>query len=331
MPVDPQESADGLRPRRYGQALGRFTDLFSAVEHPPFAAALMVFALSLLSLQDGIVKLTSDAVSLWQFQALRSTFNLVLLFSFIALFGGWRLLPPKRFFAVALRSFLLVGAMLFFFSGAPFLALAEIAAGFYLFPLIVTLLSRFVLGEHVGPRRLFAVGAGLCGSMLILKPGAESFQFVSLMPICAGFFYACMVLTTRRMCREESPLTLTCGAATVFLLVGVVGLLVFPPPQSAGSLATAWPYLLTGWHPLSWLVIIAVMACSAMNLVANICLARAYQSAESSWLAPYDYSYLVFAALWGYLIWGTVPDALTLLGMAIIALAGIYVATRPAQ
>lgn len=315
-----------------GRAAGRYvSSLFSAKDHPPLAAAFMVFALSLLSLQDAIVKLTSSDVSIWQFQSLRSAFNLAMLFGFAGLLGGLGALPPKRLGAVVLRSVLLVAAMLLFFSAAPFLSLAEIAGGFYLFPLIVTLLSRFVLGEAVGGRRLAAVGAGFLGSLLILKPGSENFQMVSLLPVCAGFFYACMVLTTRKLCRDESPLTLACGVAMAFFVIGLVGVLVLPPPAEAGAVGQAWPYLLTGWHPLTVTTLAAVLACSCLNLVANICLARAYQTAESSWLAPYDYSYLVFAALWGYLIWGTVPDALMILGMAIIASAGIYVAVRGAQ
>ena len=108
---------------------------------------------------------------------------------------------PRRLGAVALRSLFLVGAMLCFFSGIPFLSLAEIASGLYLFPLIVALLSRVVLGEAVGPARLAAVATGFIGSMLILKPAAADFQAVSLLPVAAAFFYACMVLTTRRLCR----------------------------------------------------------------------------------------------------------------------------------
>ena len=178
--------------RRFGSFLERF---FGVNEHPSVAAGLMVFALALLSLQDAIIKLTSDDVSIWQFQFLRSGFNLMLLFGGVALFGGLRTMPPKRAWAVALRSVFLIGAMLCFFSGIPFLSLAEIAAGLYLFPLIVALLSRVVLGEVVDASRLVAVGAGLCGSLLILKPGTENFSAVSLLPIGAAFFYACMVLT----------------------------------------------------------------------------------------------------------------------------------------
>ena len=291
----------------------------------------MVFALALLSLQDVIVKLTTDDVSIWQFQFLRSGFNMILLTGCVVLFVGFRALPPKRIWAVALRSLFLVGAMMCFFSGVPFLSLAEIAAGLYLFPLIVTLLSRFVLGEAVGLQRLAAVGAGFCGSLLILKPAGDDFQLVSLLPVGAAMFYACVVLTTRKLCREESPLTLAFGAAIAFMAVAFVGLLVMPSPENAGPLGQRWPYLMTGWHDLEVITVLVIALCSMMNLIANISLARAYQTAESSWLAPYDYSYLVFATVWGYAIWGTVPDVLSIAGMALIAAAGIFVATRASR
>ncbi len=292
----------------------------------------MVFALALLGLQDAIIKLTSSSVSIWQFQLLRSAFNLSLVaIVAIVMQTDLRRLPPKRFLPVAARSLFLVGAMLCFFSGVPFLSLAEIAAGLYLFPLVVTLLSRFVLGEPVGMQRLSAVAVGFCGSMLILKPGAADFKAVSLLPICAGFFYACMVLITRKLCREESPLTLATGVALAFMSVGLVGLSIFPAPAAAGPMGAAWPYLLTGWHDLAPITWAAIITCSCLNLAANVSLARAYQRAESSWLAPYDYSYLVFATFWGYAIWGTIPDALTIAGMVLIAATGIFIAWRTAR
>jgi drug/metabolite transporter (DMT)-like permease len=302
--------------------------LIAQGDNPALAAGLMVSALALLSLQDAVIKLTSDWLSIWQFQTLRSLINLSLLLATAGFFSSWSQLRPRSLATVALRSLFLVGAMLCFFSGVPFLSLAEIAAGLYLFPLIVALLSRVVLGETVGPDRLGAVAAGFTGSMLILKPANEDFQMISLLPIAAAFFYACMVLTTRKLCRGESPLALASGVAVGFLAVGLIGLAIFPAASEASPDAQQWSYLMTGWHPLSFMLFAAIAACALLNLTASILLARSYQTAESSWLAPFDYSYLVFAALWGYALWGTIPDPLTLIGMALIAAAGIFVATR---
>ena len=66
----------------------------------------------------------------------------------------------------------------------------------------------------------------------------------------------------------------------------------------------------------------------SLNIIGNILLAKAYQTAESSWLAPMDYSYLVFAAIWGKIFFGVWPTSLNLLGMLLIAFSGILIAVR---
>lgn len=296
-------------------------------DRPALAAILMVGSLCMLSLQDSLVKLASADVSLWQFQTLRAVCNLAMLFALARFIWGSGSAWPKRFSAVALRSCFLIGAMLSFFGAIPFLSLSEVAAGLYVFPLFVAVLSALVLGERVGPRRVIAVVAGFAGTLLILKPASASFQWVSLVPVLAGLFYAATVLTTRKLCREESPATLALGVSVAFVTVGAVGIAVMETVKPA-ALAESWPYLFVGWNPLSLEVAGLILACSMLNLVSNIGLAKAYQSAESSWLAPFDYSYLIFATFWGVVMWNDFPDLLSFTGMAMIAGSGCYVAWR---
>ena len=296
-------------------------------DHPPLAALLVLCAMAMLSFQDALIKVTSDQFSIWQFQFLRALANLAFSALIIIAFGRDGRILPKRPWAVLLRGFLLVGAMVCFFSGIPFLSLSEIAAGLYLYPLLVVVLSGTLLGERVGAWRITAVVIGLIGSLLILKPGTDAFKFVALLPVCAAVFYAGMVLSTRHLCRGEAPLTLAMGVAFAFVVVGTIGLAIFPSPDAPGA-SVRWPYLLTGWHPLAWSTFGVVLVCSVLNLTSNVCLARAYQSAEPTWLAPFDYCYLLFATFWGYVIWTDIPDGATFAGMALIALGGIIVALR---
>ncbi|MEO1330241.1 MAG: EamA/RhaT family transporter, partial [Pseudomonadota bacterium] len=175
------------------------------------------------------------------------------------------------------------------------------------------------------------------GALLILRPAAESFTPAALMPIAAGLTYAATILVTRRYCRAESPVTLAFGVAIGFFSVGVLGVLLFALVD-AGPAAEAWPYIFSGWRAtpdgllggalpaLGTLALIAV--CSLLNLTANLSLTRAYQTGESSWLAPFDYSYLAFAALWTLVMFGEAPDAPTWLGMALIGGAGLFIAWR---
>jgi len=296
-------------------------------DRPALAASLMVAALCMLSLQDSLVKLASADVSLWQFQTLRSVCNLAMLFMLSRFIWGNTAVNPKRLWAVALRSFFLIGAMTCFFGAIPFLSLSEVAAGLYVFPLFVAILSAVILGEHVGPRRILAVLFGFGGTLLILKPASASFQWVSLVPVMAGLFYAATVLSTRKLCRDESPATLALGVSVAFVIVGILGIMVMETVKPQ-SLALSWPYLFAGWQPLGLETAGIILVCSILNLIANIGLAKAYQSAESSWLAPFDYTYLIFATFWGVVMWADVPDLWSFAGMAMIAGSGCYVAWR---
>ncbi len=294
-------------------------------DRPAMAAALMVGALFLLGLQDAFVKLTSGEVSLWQFQFFRATFNLVMLLAMSRLLWGSMRPRPKRAWAVALRSCFLVGAMTCFFGGIPFLSLAEIAAGLYAFPLFVAILSSLLLGEKVGPIRVAAIVAGFSGTLLLLKPGSDAFSPVALMPIGAALCYASTILTTRKLCREESPVTLALGVAIAFMTVSLLAGTTFSIIDT-GGLAHAWPYLFTGWNAMDLWVFGVIALCSILNITSNISLAKSYQSAEASWLAPFDYSYLIFATFWGFVFSNHIPDGLSFVGMALIAGAGSFVA-----
>ncbi len=301
------------------------------VDRPALAAMLMIGSLSMLGLQDALIKFTSSEVSIWQFQMLRSAMNLALLAILARAIWGTGTPKPKSLWAVTLRSLFLVFTMVMFFGGIPFLSLAEIAAGLYTYPLYIALLSTIALGERVGFLRIVAILAGFIGTLMILKPGSENFGLVNLMPVAAGFGYACTVMTTRRLCREESPVTLAFGVALAFLIVGAIGTLVFSAGPTITYLAEwrmEWPYLFTGWRDMPLWVVLLVVVCSILNLTANIGLAKSYQTAESSWLAPFDYSYLIFATFWGFVFSGNIPDILTFGGMALIASAGTFVAWR---
>lgn len=315
--------------RRGGSRTAESAEAASASkpDRPALAASLMLGALILLSFQDSLVKLISAELSLWQFQLVRACFNIAMLALIAPIVWGGRSPWPKSLPRVALRSLCLVGAMVCFFGGVPFLSLAEIAAGLYVFPLFVTLLSALFMGEKVGPRRAIAVLTGFGGALLIMKPGGEAFQPVALMPLGAAFCYAATILITRNLCRDESPATLALGVSLGYGATGLIGVAaatLWAPP----SLAVDWPYLFTGWRPLGLATLGLVAICAMLHLTANLGLSTAYQSAESSWLAPFDYTYLAFAAFWSWAMWDQFPDAWALLGLVMIAGSGGYVAWR---
>jgi len=305
----------------------------SLFQHPggdrPVAALLLlltgVFA---LAFQDSLVKLMSTQTSFWQFQTLRSLGNLGFVIILALLSGGIGLVIPRNWRAVYLRAALLAICMFFFFSGAPYLTVAQMAAGLYTYPLFVSLLAAPVLGEAVGPWRISALLIGAVGAAFILSPWDAGFSAVQVLPIMAGFFYATNILIIRKACRNESPLALACAAGITFVVIGVLGSTLLTLFPLSTELRAAMPFVAIGWPELTLLVAGFALFASVLNLTGNICLSRAYQTADASWLAPMDFSYLVFAAFWSRMMFDQWPSGQAIVGMTLIGIAGVITAWR---
>lgn len=305
-------------------------DLFEGPrgDRPFFALVLLLSGVFVLALQDSLVKLMSSQTSFWQFQTLRSFGNLTLLVILAAASSGLGLLRPKNWKAVYLRAAVMTVCMFCFFSGAPYLTVPQMAAGLYTYPMFVSLLAGPVLGERVGPWRISALILGVTGAALILSPWDDDFSLVQVLPVLAGFFYAINILIIRRACRNESPLALAFTVGLAFVgsgLVGIVLLTWFPLSQSTQQ---SLPFVAIGWPELTLIVLAFAALSSVLNLTGNICLSRAYQTADSSWLAPMDFSYLVFAGIWSKVLFEQWPTVQAISGMALIATAGMVTAWR---
>jgi drug/metabolite transporter (DMT)-like permease len=297
-------------------------------DRPITALILLLTGVFAIALQDSLVKLMSVHTSFWQFQLLRSLGNLGFV-TLLALFsGGVGLLIPRNWRPVYLRAGILLICMFFFFSGAPFLSVAQMAAGLYTYPLFISLLAIPILGERVGRWRIFAILIGAVGAAFVLNPWDADFSLLQVLPILAGLFYAANILTIRKACRNESPLALAFAAAITFVIAATIVIsLLFLFPLSS-ELRISMPFVAIGWPELTLLVAAFALFASVLNLSANICISRAYQTADASWLAPVDFSYLIFAAFWSQVIFDQWPTRSAIIGMILIGTAGIITAWR---
>jgi drug/metabolite transporter (DMT)-like permease len=299
-----------------------------SADRPLVALGLLLTGVFTLALQDSLVKLMSGDTSFWQFQTLRSIGNLSFVIILALASGSLGLMMPRNWRPVYLRATLLTICMFCFFSGAPYLTVAQMAAGLYTYPLFVSLLAGPILGETVGPWRICALLVGAIGAAFILSPWQDGFSAVQLLPILAGFFFATNILTLRRACRNESPLALAFAAGVVFIVSGVAGITLLSSFPLSAEISETMPFVAIGWPELTFLVAGFALFASVLNLTGNICLSRAYQTADASWLAPIDFSYLIFAALWSRVIFDQWPTTQALIGMALIGTAGIITAWR---
>lgn len=285
-------------------------------------ACLIVFAVFLMALQDAVIKYASSDLTLWQLYVLRSALALPVLVgiagmkfntraTLVAATGGW----------VTLRSCLLVAMYVSLYAAIPVLPLSTLAAGFYTGPLFIAILSTVLIGEPVGIRGWFAVATGFSGVLLIIQPGSGAFSLLVLLPVLSGLFYALAAILTRDRCQHDTPVALAVSLNLVLLATGAVFSLALLVWQPSGMFFP--PFLAGPWTAMTrheWALIIAL---AALIVGIGVGLAAAYQAARPVIVATFDYSYLIFSTFFGFVLFAETPDLATVIGMGLIAVAGL--------
>jgi drug/metabolite transporter (DMT)-like permease len=284
------------------------------------------------SINDTAIKFLSGDYALHQIVLIRATIGMIILLAVIfPLQGGAKNFKTRRLPMHVLRALFVVSANFFFFMGLAAMPLADAAAIFFVSPLFVTVLSVVILGEHVGPRRWLAVGVGLVGVIIVMRPGTASFQLASLLPVGAALGYALLHITTRWIGPTESPATMTFYIQLVFIVVtGVIGL-GLGNGRFAGQSDPSLEFLLRAWtwpDPADTLIFLLIGAASTGG---GYLISQAYRLCEAGLAAPFEYVALPLAIFWGVVVFGDWPDGISWLGTSLIMLGGLYMFWREAM
>tara|TARA_B100000700_G_scaffold39766_2_gene40151 strand:+ start:15382 stop:16293 length:912 start_codon:yes stop_codon:yes gene_type:complete len=286
---------------------------------------LIVGSVCLLALSDALVKYLSAALSLWQLLASASLVSLPMLAGCLVLRGGLAALVPERIGWVVLRSLLLLAMWLLFYAALPLIPLATAAVGIYTTPLFIAIIASLVGDERLTLHGWAAIGIGFAGVLLVLRPGTGLVSFAAILPVAAACCYAVAMVLTRRHCAGERPLVLALGLNLSFALAGIVGSGLTVVIDDAAS---QQGFLNREWQPLEVIEIGLILLYALLMVTVNTGVARAYQIAPSSLVGTFDYAYLLFAAVWGLVLFDEVPDRLSVMGMGVILIAGGLVMRR---
>ncbi len=293
------------------------------------AGSLVLLGVFLLGLSDNLVLIINEQSGIWQFHAIRSLITAIIIISFAKIVGHD--LRPKNPLSVLVRSLFLSGAMICYFGGLSFLSVAEAGAGLFSSPIFVLIFSVIIFRLKIGVFRVLAVAIGSIGVYILLQPDFSQFRLLQIIPLFSGMFYAMASLSTRHFCRDESPLGLTLGYLSA---IGVIGMIfatylwLFPV---GGSNSSDIPYFITGWQPVSIAFLGWITIQSILTVVALAFLTMAYQQVDASFLAVYEYGFLIFAAFWGWVLWSSVLGLTEIGGIILIMIAGIIIIMRSSR
>lgn len=264
-------------------------------------------------LTDTCVKLASADLSIGQIIVVRSLISLpvvALIAMQVGAFGNVAWLKER---VLWLRSAGELGATLCYLTALARIDIANATAVLQLIPLAVTGAAAIFLGEKVGIRRWTAIVIGLGAVILIIRPGLEGFSVWSLAAVATVGFVALRDLCSRRLPPATHPLAVACLS---LLLMIPLGLLMLP--------FSFWAELTTR----------GLLLCAASGLLlaaAYVMITQAMRHGEIAVVSPFRYVILLFAIVVQIVVFAVWPDALTLLGGAILVATGLYTLYRERQ
>jgi len=266
---------------------------------------LMVLGILLITANDAATKHLVQTYPVGQVIGLRQAATLMVLLPYVMLFSHWSQLRMVDVQGQLARGVLfIIGSALIVWSLAE-LPLATAITMLFLSPVFMVLLSMPMLKERIGHHRWVAVLGGFAGVLIILRPGGMDFQWALLIPLAAAAVNALRDVLTRRMSRSESSMSILFWSNIILM---------------AGGFAT----LPLGWKPVDAQAALWIVAAGVFNGTAHFCMIEALRSGEASLLAPIRYTARGGAALFGFLIWGEVPDVWLWAGAAVVVASSLY-------
>ncbi len=266
--------------------------------------AMALVAVACFAALDTATKLAVMTVPVLMGVWFRYSFQAVATTAVLLPLHGPALLRTRHPRYQALRGLLLLGSTVFAFLSLRYMPMAEFTAVVMVAPLAITVLAATVLKERVSPLRWALVAGGFAGTLVILRPGGEAFGWAMLLPLGLVVSNAWFQVLTSRMAQTENPLTM-------HFYTGWVGALA-----TSFVLPLAWQAL-PSWH--SWALLCLM---GLLGTVGHFLLILAYRRAPASTLTPYLYAQIGFAMLGGWWVFGQVPDAASLMGIALITVCG---------
>lgn len=281
------------------------------VQRPIMALGLRLIATAVLSTLVMVVKVTAQSgVAFPEILFWRQVPTIFLIFGWLAMRGEVGRLRTTRLPVHARRAVMGMTGMFFTFGAPLLLPLAESTTFGFTTPIFAVILSALLLKETIGPVRWLAVALGFAGVVIIAQPGhAHIPPLGAAVGLGAGFMVALISIQVRDLGRTDESLSIVFWFAAI----------------SSPLLALSLPFVMTHHSAWQWFLL---MSGGVLGCVGQLLLTAALRYGQVASVIVMDYSALVWATLYGWLIWGELPTASTWLGAPVIIAAGAVIAWR---
>ena len=273
---------------------------------------LMILGMFCLSVNDVNVKGLNNYFPVWEVIFFRAFSGLIISFILIGYFGVNKIKTkkPVRHF---IRAFSAVGCVVFYFFGLKYLFLSENVAIVHSAPILAAVLAVPILGEKLGIKRSTAIFLGFIGVIIIVKPGSNLFQLVSLLPFISAIFMASVYLSTRSLMNTESSVAIIFYYSVALFITSLVALFITSLKE----------FVLPNFPQLMLLISLGIM-----GSLGHYFMSQAAKFADVVVISPFEYISFIFVGIMGYYFYDEVPGISIILGGLLIILSGVYIAYR---
>ena len=284
--------------------------------------------MAFFSIQDSLIKYIYEDVALFELYFGRTLIQSIILLSFVLLTKKTIVLKTHYPILTLVRVVCFFFGFSFFYISLTFMTLAMTSALFFSCPFFMSMFAKFFLKEKIGIRRWSAILIGFIGVLIVLNPTLEEFNFFKLAPVACALCYATSMTITKYTSDKDSIYTQMTWLYIFAIFASIIIFLVSGNGKFNNFSDSTMQFIFREWftNPAgAWPYVLI------MGIVASIsffCVFSAYSIASPSIVSLFEYSYIVWAMLAGYILFETVPVPRTFVGAAIIIGAGFYIYFR---
>ena len=289
---------------------------------------LILLAMMVFSIQDGIMKHIYSFVSLYEVYLIRTVVSFALILIFL------KLTNKKIEFKTQYPLLTFCRVILFFFGFSSFyislsvLPLGLATALFFITPFLITIFAHFFLKEKIGVKRWSAVVVGFIGVYVTLNPDFNNFNYLSLLPILCAFCYSLSMIIIKKTSEKDSIYTQTFTFYFGAIIFSVIFYFIIGDGQYNTTEHPASQFIFREWFVNLENSILFMMATGVTATIAFLLLFTAYSIASPAVVSPFEYSILLWSPLIGWLYFSEIPSLNTVIGILIIISSGIYIFLR---